>query len=329
MTFKKTFSAAWLAISAVVMLGLGVASLPAQTSPANPDLGMAPMQTLTGEWKPLFDEKFTQWEKWVGAPYDTNLDKSTGGKVKSKAQPYGLNNDPRHVFNFEMTSGEPVLHITGEVYGGFTTLAAYANYHLRIQVKWGARKWPPKQRALRDSGLLFHCTGPHGVSGNEFKCWKRSFEFQVEDTDCADLFFLRGTHADVPVKIDAEDPMHIEYDPNGKLVNFKTKTSGGRIRHLPGSYESPLGEWTTLELYTLGRTAVFVVNGHVLQVLRNTAVELQKDRPLYPLTAGQIQLQSEGAEVFYRRAEIQGITAYPPEILEAAKFKPADLVPSP
>jgi hypothetical protein len=82
------------------------------------------------------------------------------------------------------------------------------------------------------------------------------------------------------------------------------------------------------ELYTLVRTAVFVVNGHVLQVLRNNFVELSGDSTLYPLSAGQIQLQPEGAEVFYRRVEIQGIDAYPPDILKAARFQPSDLVTS-
>jgi len=32
-----------------------------------------------------------------------------------------------------------------------------------------------------------------------------------------------------------------------------------------------------------------------------------------PVTAGQIILQSEGAEVFYRDIEIRSITAIPPE----------------
>ena len=260
----------------------------------------------------------------MGAAYDADMDKSTGGKVRSKGQPYGLNNDPKHVFHVEMVLGEPVVYITGEVYGGLTTLSSFSNYHLRLQVKWGQLRWPPKERAHRDSGLLFHCTGPHGAAGSSFHCWKRSLEFQIEDTNCADLFFLQGTHADVPVKADPNDPRHMQYDPAGELVNFKQKGKEGRVKHLPGSYESPMGEWTTLELYTLGRTAVFVVNGHVLQVLRNTAVELPHDPTLYPLTAGQIQLQSEGAEVYYRRAEIQGITEYPAEILEQAKFKPSD-----
>jgi len=77
----------------------------------------------------------------------------------------------------------------------------------------------------------------------------------------------------------------------------------------------------TLELYTLGQTSVAVVNGHVVQVLRNTVAYLGKTA--VPLSAGQIQLQSEGAEAEYRRVEIQGITEYPAEISKAAGFGPA------
>ena len=92
--------------------------------------------------------------------------------------------------------------------------------------------------------------------------------------------------------------------------------SVGKVVHLPGDFEKPNGEWNTLELYAIGQTAVYVVNGKMVQVLRNIAT----NKGTKPLNAGQLQIQSEGAEAYYRRIEICSITNYPPEIRAGARL---------
>lgn len=80
-----------------------------------------------------------------------------------------------------------------------------------------------------------------------------------------------------------------------------------------GDNEKTTGEWNTLDLYCHGDTAVHVVNGKTMMILYHCA---QADKgQLSPLTAGKIQLQSEGAEVFYKHIRIQSITQLPAEIL--------------
>ena len=39
------------------------------------------------------------------------------------------------------------------------------NYHLKLQFKWGDKKWPPRDRPAtpRDSGLLYHVHAPPGA----------------------------------------------------------------------------------------------------------------------------------------------------------------------
>ena len=85
--------------------------------------------------------------------------------------------------------------------------------------------------------------------------------------------------------------------------------NSGVLYHSTG----PHGEWTTLELYALGRQSIQVINGHVIMALDNIRL---KDGT--PLSAGKIQLQSEGAEVYYRDVRIQPITEFPEEIQKAS-----------
>lgn len=77
--------------------------------------------------------------------------------------------------------------------------------------------------------------------------------------------------------------------------------------------EKPRGQWNTLELFTVGSTSVHVVNGAVKMVLRNSSHIV--DNRIEPLTKGKLQIQSEGAEVFYRNIRIQPIVEIPKALL--------------
>jgi hypothetical protein len=57
-----------------------------------------------------------------------------------------------------------------------------------------------------------------------------------------------------------------------------------------------------------------VVNGKVVMVL--TGSRHVVDGKEVPLTRGKIQLQSEGAEVFYRNIALRPITKIPAELLK-------------
>lgn len=272
----------------------------------------------TNGWRPLFDERLSAWELWMGVPHVTVTNLPAGTPTSRdghEGTPLGLNNDPKRVFTVRMEDGEPVLWITGEIFGGLITRESFSNYHFRTQFKWGERKWEPKLKDVRDNGILYHCTGPHGVF---WHVWKRSLEFQVEERNMGDLYCLGGTGADVTAR---KGPRDWVYDPDGKVQKFRDGAGGvgSKSAHLLGDFEKPNGEWNVLEIYTIGQTAVSVVNGHVVQVLHNT---FTTDGPPYleePLTAGQIQIQSEAAEAFYRRMEIRPITDFPPEIKKSAE----------
>jgi hypothetical protein len=269
-------------------------------------------------WTDLLDAKLTHWELWMGVPHVSVQGLPAGTPTSPDGHggtPLGLHNDPKQVFTMIEEDGQPVLKITGEIFGGLTSLQAYSNYCFHAQFKWGKTKWEPKLQVVRDNGILFHCTGSHGAFWN---VWKRSVEFQVEEHNMGDAYFLAGTGATAAVKKGNDGKYN--YDAAGERLPFGQIPDSKHymVKHLPGDFEKPNGDWNTLELYTMGGTAAFVVNGQVVQVLHGTALGVDKSGQKQLLCAGQIQIQSEGAEAYYRDIKIKPIIDFPGKIREAA-----------
>jgi hypothetical protein len=215
----------------------------------------------------------------------------------------GANNDPQHVFSVVPDGKEKVIRISGEITGGISTTKEYADYHLQLRFKWGALTWGAKKGKHKDSGLLYHSVGPDGADNG---AWMRSQEFQVEETNTGDYWGCAGGSAEIPAIM--QDTNYV-YDPNGKRYTFRADNTTGRHCIKKGDGEKPTGEWNTLDLYCHGDTAVHVVNGKTVMILYHCA---QADNGrLTPLTKGKIQIQSEGAEVFYKNIRIQPITQIP------------------
>ena len=148
-----------------------------------------------GPWTPLFNGKdLAGWDTWLGKPHKlTDLPGLARNREGEYLQPVGLNTDPRQVFSVVSLDGAPAIRISGEVYGGLITRQEYENYHLRFEFKWGTRRWPPREQAVRDSGCCYHSIGPHDES---YGFWMKSFEFQIQEGDCGDFYSLAGVIAD-------------------------------------------------------------------------------------------------------------------------------------
>jgi Domain of Unknown Function (DUF1080) len=253
--------------------------------------------------KSLFNGKDLRgWDTYVGPAYDTIQKKFIG-------KPVGLNNDTDRVFTVVKVDGKPALRISGEKFGGISTQQSFENYHLRLEFKWGKLKWHPKRYAKMDSGLLYHAVGTHGADGG---FWMRSQEFQIQEGDCGDYWGVAGGIADVPAIQQSEN--RFVYTPDAPLLTFKEKGSNGRNCIKYPDAERPTGEWNSIDLYCVGDTSMHVVNGKVTMVLYNLRqVENEKETPL---TKGKIQLQSEGAELFYRNIQLEEISALPKNLLD-------------
>jgi hypothetical protein len=246
----------------------------------------------------LFNGKdLTGWDRWLGPKY--NLDAK---RFDSIAGP-GLNNDPENVFTVVDIEGEPAIRVSGAHFGGISTHAEFENYHLTLEFKWGHAKYPPKDSAVRDSGLLYHAVGEHGA---DFGFWMRSQEFQIQEGDCGDYWGVAGGVFDVPVN---EIEGRFVYAAEGKMVEFSEKSAAGRHAVKNPDAEKPSGEWNVVDLFCLGDTAVHMMNGKVNMILYKSR-QLSGDDTV-PLKRGKIQIQSEGAEVFYRRLRMEKITELP------------------
>ena len=263
-------------------------------SPAAADEG-------AGAWRPLFNQKdLSGWDTWLG-------------KQQEGTEAVGLNKDPQQVFTVVEADGRPAIRISGQVFGALTSKEEFANYHLRLAFKWGTRKWPPREHEVRDSGLLYHCVGPQGAAGSY---WMQSLEFQIEETDCGDFWSVAGVTVDVEGDyIAGSRTLPPIYKKGGKkftIPSSEIQDTGPRIVKA-ADWEKPHGQWNQLDLLTVGPTSVHVVNGHVVMVLTNPRRTVHGREE--PLTGGKIQLQSEGAEVFYRDVLIRPLKQIPEKFL--------------
>jgi len=240
------------------------------------------------------------WDTYIGPPFIAAI-----GKFDSVGAP-GLNNDPDKVFSVLQEDGEGAIRISGQHFGGISTVDEFSNYHLTLEFKWGQAKFSPKDSAKRDSGLLYHAVGPHAADG---AFWMRSQEFQVQEGDCGDYWGVAGAEFDIPASRVGND---FVYDAAAEPLEFTERTPVGRHAIKFPDAEKPSGEWNILELYCFGDTAVHVVNGKVVMRLYNSKQVVGDGTA--PLTKGKIQIQSEGAEVFYRRFRIESIGALPKAI---------------
>jgi hypothetical protein len=252
------------------------------------------------------------WTTWMRQPEPSSevpgLKRDPDGKY---TEPIGSGRDPLHVFTVAGdVDGRPAIRISGEVFGELRTKGAFKDYHLKLQFKWGEKKWAPRDKpgTARDSGLLYHVHAAPGANG---RTWARSIELQIQEHDVGDLYAV-GSAIAVRAKPRAgTQPTLYDYDPTGEWTFFsQSQGAPGRCIKQPDN-EKPTGEWNSVELVAFGDDSIHIVNGKVVMRLHG-AVRIDGTVPT-PVTSGQIVLQSEGAEVFYRNIEIRPITAIPAE----------------
>jgi len=247
---------------------------------------------------------FPTKEKWTSLFNGKDLRGWDSYLKPSPEHPGGLNNDPQKVFTVVKVDGENVIRVSGEVTGAISTKEEFENYHFQLRFKWGVLTWGQKKGKKKDSGLLYHSVGAYGA---DWGAWMRSQEFQIEEGNCGDYWGCAGGIADIPATM-RSDSGYV-YDPSGTVYTFRADNSTGRHCIKQGDAENPTGQWNTLDLYCHGDTSVHVVNGKVMMILYHNS-QLDNGQVI-PLTKGKIQLQSEGAELFYKDIKIQAIEKLP------------------
>lgn len=255
------------------------------------------------KWRDLFNGKnLDGWDTYLGPPVD-----STGKKISDL--PVGLNKDPDHVFTVINQGGENLIHISGEGFGAISTHEEFGNFHLQLKFKWGVKTWGPKKNKKRDSGLLYFSVGPQGA---DYGAWMRSQEFQIEEGNCGEYWGVAGGREDIAA-IKKSDSVYV-YHPGASLITFSATANAGRYCRKATDAENPTGEWNMLDLYCVNGTSVHIVNGQVMMVLFHSSQQ-EGDKSV-PLIKGKLQIQSEGAEIFYKDIRIKPIKEIPVNLLQ-------------
>ena len=269
-------------------------------------------ENQTEDWTSLLDNDLSQWDNYLSFRYPENYQgeppKDGEGKL---IPPIGLNQDQYDVFTVIEENNRPVLRISGEIYGCVVTKEEYANYHLRLKVKWGDKKWHPRKNKLKDSGILYHSIGPHGAES--WRSWMLSQEFQIMQGHFGDFW----SQANSAIDIRAFIPEYIMNPVADKSQPFLAMGEGESVRGYcmrSANYEYPEGEWNSMELICFENKSLHIVNGQVVMILRNS--RYVKDGESIPMKKGKIQLQSEATEIFYKDIEIRNLESLPAECVE-------------
>lgn len=273
-------------------LALAVAS-PALAAPA---LTLTEVPKAAGPAISLFNgQDLNDWSAWLGY-----RDPALTYKNPAIA-PIGATAESAQIFKVVQEDGRPALYVNGKTWGSLVHKGDFRDYHLRLQYKWGPGRWAPRETLPPNNGLLYHS---HGAPGAVFGTWSRSMEFEIM-LGSVGMVVRVGDPVSATVSA-IDDPSLIDpklrFSPSGRDVTVATPNWNVEAAV---DAEKPAGEWNTLDLYVLGDRAIHVVNGVPVLEVRDMRAEGQ------PLTHGAIQLQSEGAETFFRDIVLEPITALP------------------
>jgi hypothetical protein len=166
---------------------------------------------------------------------------------------------------FSVNNG--LLKITGKEFGYIVTERSFNNFHLVVEFKWGEKKYPPREDKVRDNGICYYVVPTDRV-------WPRSVECQIQEGDCGDFWLIDSVTALI-------DGVKVGPTKNTRVVKKKDN-------------EKPSGEWNKIEVIADKGKCTHIVNGVVV----NEATDAS-------LRSGRILIQSEGAEIYYRKIDIK------------------------
>jgi len=286
----------------VLLSGLGSAQ--AEAPAFQPQtLVLTDIPKATGPAVALFNGKnLDDWTAWLGYrdPAQTYL--------KEHDAPIGVAGKG-DIFTVVTEDGAPALHVSGETWGSLVHKGDFSNYHLRLEYKWGAKRYAPRLDEPGNNGLLYHT---HGAPGAVWGTWARSVEFEIMAgsvgmaVPVGDGLEVNASVAIDPTIIDPKQRFMVGA-PQGAAIGNTALWNIESNRNA----DKPIGEWNTLDLYVFGNGAIHVVNGVPVMEIRGIYEVPANGGPVEPLTHGAIQLQSEGAETFFRNITIEPIDSLP------------------
>ena len=221
--------------------------------------------------------------------------------------------DPERVFTVvDQIDGASAIRISGQIWGGLLTERAYRDYKLIVEYRWGGATWGERKDRTRDSGILLHAQGRPGNTRKDFNGpWLQSLEFQIIEGGVGDFIPVSGftetgeqVRPGMTIRSRKDRDGENVFDPKGEPRAFST----GRVNWWGRSedwedrlgfrgkddVESPGLEWTRLEAIVAKGNLTYYVNGKLVNQGTDATV-----------TEGKIMFQSEGAEIYFRRIDLE------------------------
>src|SRR5262245_20285083 len=223
-----------LVILVLLFFGRAVPALAEDAREAKPVAG----------WTPLFDGKsFAGWY--------TQINKQPKGADPEKY--FQVEDGAIHVYK-DQPAGIDVPN------GYLATEKEYSNFRLRMEYKWGDKKFKPRMTSKRDAGLLYHVRQPDSV-------WPRCVECQIQEGDVGDCFTVRGVQVESSVEVvPVQTPGGVKKLPRYKAEGGEVQRLGdsGIVRIVKSSTNERDG-WNKIELVVRGsHESEHIVNGETV-----------------------------------------------------------------
>ena len=208
----------------------------------------------------------------------------------------GRDNDPLKVFTVQ----KGMIRISGEEFGCITTNDEFENYKLTVKFRWGDQTYYPRTDKARDSGILLHSVGEDGASSGT---WMYSIECQIIEGGTGDFIVVGDGSSKYsitsPVAAEKQGNSYV-FQPAGNKVTinsgrinwFNRDPEWNDVKDFRGNndIEKPVGKWNKIECIVKGNEIQIYLNG----ILVNQAFNVMPQK-------GKIQIQSEGAEIFFKK----------------------------
>tara|TARA_R110002111_G_scaffold144910_2_gene211235 strand:- start:36671 stop:41830 length:5160 start_codon:yes stop_codon:yes gene_type:complete len=181
-------------------------------------------------------------------------------------------------------------------FGYFATKDEYSHFHLRLEYKWGTKKFAPRTNVVRDAGILYHIFDQH-------KVWPSSIECQIQEKDTGDLYLVYGTGATINVSQNGKSPQYLDPAAGGSAI-FLGKESG--VSRVIKSETVEKEGWNIVEVIVRGsESAEHIVNGKLVNRYTDLKKFNSETKIWEPVSRGKLAFQVEGAEILYRNIEIK------------------------
>lgn len=256
----------------------------------------------TGPAIELFNGRdLDDWDAWLGYADPAETYRPEHGKAIGE----GGKGDTFSVVDLD---GAPALRVDGATWGSLVNRGDYGNYHLRVEYRFSGVRHAPRLDQPENNGLLYHS---HGAPGAVWGTWMRAVEFEIM-TGSTGMVVPVG-NALKATTTSARDAGLIDpqtrYMPGGAEFSTVGNTAVWNIE-AGSNAEKPVGDWNVLDLFVVGDHAVHVVNGVPVMEVWDLC-DTGADGVCAPLDHGHVQLQSEGAETFFRRITLEPIADLP------------------